>query len=87
MVGLEQLRFLVRQKNSYPETNSAVFILVAENNARFWLETTTIHLRKQLSPSPAFLPSKGDLLRAGLWEPFTAGECMAQGPPHPNSTN
>lgn len=74
MVGLRQLRFLMCQRNSYPETNSAVFILLAENKARFWLETTTIHLRKQLSPSPAFLPSKGDLLRAGLSEPFTAGD-------------
>jgi len=75
MVGLRQLRFLECQRNSYPETNSAGFILLAENKARFWLETTTIHLRQQLSPSPAFLPSKGDLLRAGLSEPFAAGEC------------
>lgn len=73
MVGLRQLRFLVCQRNSYPETNSAVFILLAENKARFWLETTTIPLRKQLSPSFAFLPSKGDLLRAGLSEPSLQG--------------
>lgn len=58
MAGLRRLRFLVCQRNSYPKTNSAVFILRAGKKARFWLETaTTIHLGKQLSPSPAFLPS------------------------------
>lgn len=70
---------LVCQRNSYPDTNSAGFILLAKNKARFWLDTTTAPLRKQLSFSPVFLPSKGDLTQSwAFWALRCRGMCTAQ---------